>query len=335
MRSVSCKSAARILTPFVFAVMCALSTHGQSYTGIESGVNFQGLVRYENNLPAQFVQVELWTDGESSWRTITNTDRLGKFHAGAPCMVIQYKIDVPGYQPVWGRVDMSINPCRVLEWITLKPKPKDSRGDGPASGIIDGRIAAIPPEAKSEFEVGQQAVNRNDFTGAIPHLQKAIDAYPKYAEAYQLLGLAQLQTNHIAQAEASLRKAIEIEERIPQAQYLLGVIYALTNRADLAEKPLTRFAELDPGNPDAQMELAKVDFALNKFSESELHARNAIKLKETKAGVYIVLGYALLRQKKSDDARRAFEKYLKLEPNSSMASDMRTLIAQIDQRASK
>jgi hypothetical protein len=32
------------------------------------------------------------------------------------------------------------------------------------------------------------------------------------------------------------------------------------------------------------------------------HARNAIKLKETDPGVYVVMGYALLRQKKADDA---------------------------------
>jgi Flp pilus assembly protein TadD len=304
----------------------------QSDTGADEGTNFRGLIRYENNQPAQFVQVELWTDGESSWRTITNTDRMGKFHAGAPCMVIQYKIDLKGYRPVWGRVDMSIPPCRVLEWITLKPNPKSMEG-GPASGVIDGRIAGIPAEAKGEFDVGQKAINDDHFAEAVPHLTKAVELYPKYAEAYQLLGLAQLQTHDSVKAEASLRRALEIEDRMPQAQYLLGMLYAMSGRTELAEKPLTRFAELAPDNPDAQFELARVDFALKKFSDAELHARNAIKLKETKPAVYIVLGYALLRQKRGDDAKRAFEKYLKLAPASSEAADMRKLISQIDEQA--
>jgi Flp pilus assembly protein TadD len=122
---------------------------------------------------------------------------------------------------------------------------------------------------------------------------------------------------------------------MPQAQYLLGVLYAMTSRANLAEKPLTRFVELDPKNPEAQLELAKVCFALSKFPEAELHARMAIKLKESKPGVYIVLGYALLRQKKADEARHAFEQFLKIDPNGPMASDMKTIIAQIDQRTGK
>ena len=312
--------------------LLAVSALGQSESGVDAGTNFTGEVRYESNSPAAFVQVELWTDGEASWRTITTTDRTGKFHAGTPCMVIQYRINAPDYRPVYGRVDMSVKPCRALEWITLR---SDKKNPAPPAGVIDGRIAAIPPEAKTEFEAGQFNVNSNNYSDAIPHLQKAIDLYPRYAEAYQLLGVAHLQLNHGPEAESSLVKAVEIEDRMPRAQYLLGVLYARTSRANLAEKPFTRFAELEPQNPDAQFELAKVYFALSKFPEAELHARSAIKLKEPKPGVYIVLGYALLRQKKADDARRAFQQFLKIDPNGPMAGDMKSVIAQIDQRTGK
>jgi Flp pilus assembly protein TadD len=317
--------------------IAAVVTQAQSGSDIESGTNFQGQVRYENNAPAQFVQVELWTDGESSWRTFATTDRAGRFHTGAPCMVIQYKIEAPGYRPVWGRVDMSVQPCRAHESMTLKGmQPPTIPGSGaPASGVIDERVAGIPVEAKQEFEVGQRAVNADDFAGAIPHLQKAISLYPRYAEAYQLLGVAQLQTHQGPQAESSITKAIEIEDRLPRAQYLLGVLYAMTNRANLAEKPLKRFAELDPQNPDAQFELAKVSFALNKFPDSEMYARKSIMLKESNAGVHIVLGYALLRQAKANSAKQAFQQFLKLDPNSPMAPDVRNTIGQIDQRANK
>ena len=107
-------------------------------------------MRYENNAPAQFVQVELWTDGEASWRTITTTDRMGKFHAGAPCMVIQYRINAPNYRPVYGRVDMSVKPCRALEWVTLRStriillQPLESLRSG-------GLPADSRPEAKTEL----------------------------------------------------------------------------------------------------------------------------------------------------------------------------------------
>jgi Flp pilus assembly protein TadD len=306
---------------------------GQNESGTD-GTNFQGRVRYENNTPAEFTRVDLWTDGEASWRAVVTTDRLGRFHTGTPCMVIQYKVDVPGYQPVWGRVDMSVNPCRALEDVTLRPT---RNGGVPSSYVphpstVNARIAAIPTEARKEFDAGYQAIQKNDYPAAIPHMQNAISLYPKYAEAYQLLGVAQLQTNQGPQAEGSLIKAIEIDDRMTRAQYLLGVLYAKTGRTALAEKPLTRFAELDPQNPDAYFELAKVSFALNKFPEAETHARKSIELNEPNAGVHIVLGYSLLRQKKPDDAKRAFQRFLKLDSKSPMAGDVRKIIADIDQQ---
>jgi tetratricopeptide (TPR) repeat protein len=336
--TILCREFMRDVAKVAAAVfMTAALAQAQSGSDIESGTNFQGQVRYENNAPAQFVQVELWTDGESSWRTFATTDRAGRFHTGAPCMVIQYKIEAPGYRPVWGRVDMSVQPCRAHELMTLKgTQPPTIPGSGaPASGVIDERVAAIPVEARHEFEAGQKAVNGDDFAGAIPRLQKAISLYPRYAEAYQLLGVAQLQTHQGPQAESSLTKAIEIEDRLSRAQYLLGVLYAMTNRANLAEKPLKRFAELDPQNPDAHFELAKVSFALSKFPDAEMYARKSIMLKESNAGVHVVLGYALLRQTKAKDAKQSFQQFLKLDPNSPMAPDVRNTIAQIDQRANK
>ena len=261
----------------LFLWVTAILAQAQDDSGGQGGVNFQGQVRYENNTPAAFIRVELWTDGETTWRVYATTDRMGKFRVGAPCMVIQYKVNTLGYHPVQGRVDISIPPCHALELITLRPLPEDT-GSGrevPGKGTLDARVAAIPPEAKKEFTAGQKAVNDDDFAGAIPHLQKAIELYPKYAEAYQILGVAQLQTNQVPQAESSLVKAVEIEERMPRAQYLLGVLYAMTNRLSLAEKPLTRFAELDPQNPDAYFELARLSFALKKFSDAEMHAHSS------------------------------------------------------------
>jgi Flp pilus assembly protein TadD len=338
MAIISCKKLMRDVAKIAPAVLiAAVLAQAQSGSDVESGTSFQGQVRYENDAPAQFVQVELWSDGETSWRTFAITDRAGKFHTGAPCMVVKYKIEAAGFRPVSGQVDMSMPPCRALEMMTLKAMPGTTipGSETPHSSMIDARVAAIPPEARKEFDAGQKAVHGNDFAGAIPHLQNAISLYPRYAEAYQLLGLAQLKTDQGSQAESSLVKALEIEDRMPRVQYLLGVLYAKTNRADLAEKPLSRFADLDPQNPDAHFELAKVCFALHKFPDAEVHARKSIELNETNTGVYAVLGYSLLRRNKPTDARQAFQQFLKLDPNSSMSADVKAVIAQIDSRAKK
>jgi len=323
-----------VIEIFFVVLFSSILVSAQNNSGTD-GSNFRGLVRLADNSPAPFVKVELWTDGESTWRTYVDTDRMGRFQTGAPCMIIQYKIEIPNYRPIWGRVDMSINPCRASESMTLIPLPGKQPAEVPASGSVSARIAAIPPEAKREFDAGRKAINENDFAGSIPHLQKAINAYPKYAEAYQLLGVAQLQTDQGPQAEASLLKAIDIEDGMPRAQYLLGVLYAKTGRPGLAEKPFSRFVELDPQNPNAHFELAKVSYALNKYSDAETHAHKSIELKETDPGVHVVLGYALLRQKRALDAKEEFQLFLSRVPQGPMASDVRDVVAQIDQRLNK
>ncbi len=292
------------------------------------GGNFKGIVRYETNVAASYIKVEIWTDG-GTFHTTVNTDDSGRFAVSAPFAVIQYRIEIPGYHPAYGRDDISTS-GRANELITLRALP-GTVPPGAAAAPLNERIAAIPVEAKKEFDAGQKAVNANDFAGAIPHLQKAVTLYSSYAEAYQLLGLSQMQTQQGPQAEASLTKAIQLEENMPQAQYLLGMLLAMTNRANLAEKPFTRFTELDPTNPDAHFELAKTEFALNKFAEAETRARKAIELKEKNPGVEVVLAYSLLRQKKAAEAKEAFKQYLKLDPNSPMKADVEKTIAMIDE----
>jgi Flp pilus assembly protein TadD len=309
-------------------LLLTLCASAQMNTNTQGG-NFKGQVRYETNTPASYIKVELWSDG-GTWRSTVTTDDQGRFAVQAPFGVIQYKVEVPGYHPSQGREDLSMSHV-ANELLTLKALPGTIPPGASVSAPPDPRIAATPPEAKREFDAGQKAVDANDFAGAIPHLQKAVELYPKYAEAYQLLGVAQLQTQHGPEAEASLNKAIAIEDKMPQAQYMLGMLLAMTGRVNLAEKPFTRFVELDPANPDAYFELAKTEFALNKFREAELQANKAVELKEKNPGVQVVLAYSLLRQKKSAEAKAAFQQYLKLDPNSPMKADVEKTIAMIDE----
>jgi Flp pilus assembly protein TadD len=326
----------RTLSKVVFSiVLSANALHAQAGSDQQGGTNFKGTVRFANNQPAAFVRVELWSDGETTWRTFATTDRMGHFQTSAPCMVVQYRVELPGYRSVYGRKDISTHPCLGMEDITLRPLPGQEAKESAPEGLVDARIAAIPPEAKTEFDLGQSAIAADHFSDAIPHLEKAVSLYPRFAEAFQLLAVAQLRTNQGPQAEQSLIKAVGIDDRIPQAQYFLGVLYAMTNRPGLAEKPLNRFAELEPANPEAQFELAKVNFALSRFSTAEVHARKSIELKEPNPGVHIVLGYALLRQGKAREAQNAFETFLRLNPSSPMAADVKTTLAAIQQHAER
>jgi len=317
-----------------FILVCALVTTALGQNSNQDG-NFKGQIRYEDNSPASYLRVELLSDG-GMYRTYVNTDDRGRFAIQAPKAVIQYRIDMPGYRVLQGREDISTS-GRADLLLTLRRIPGSSPQTAAAglSPTTSARVLAITPDAKKEFEAGQQAMNASDLPAAAQHFQKAITLYPNYAEAYQLLGVTQLQTaqkaDDLKAVEASEMKAIEIEKELPNAYYILGIARANMGNTPGAEEPLTTFISKDPNNPDGHFELAKTEFALNKFAEAELHARKAIELKEKNPGVEVVLAYSLLRQKKATEAKVAFQQYLQLDPNSPMKADVQKTIAMIDE----
>src|SRR5437764_466926 len=101
-------------------LLLLLAAITQAQNSVQGG-NFKGQVRYENNAPASYIRVELWSDG-GTFRTTVTTDDQGRFAVQAPFGVIQFKIDVPGYRPVQGRDDLSMS-GRADELLTLKAIP--------------------------------------------------------------------------------------------------------------------------------------------------------------------------------------------------------------------
>src|SRR4051794_22144269 len=90
-----------------FFLMLGLTVIAQAQNSVQGG-NFKGQVRYENNSPASYIRVELWSDG-GTFRTIVTTDDQGRFAVQAPFGVIQYKVEIPGYRPINGRDDISMS----------------------------------------------------------------------------------------------------------------------------------------------------------------------------------------------------------------------------------
>jgi Flp pilus assembly protein TadD len=119
------------------------------------------------------------------------------------------------------------------------------------------------------------------------------------------------------------------------AQLALGLTRNLMGKVREAEQPLVKAVQLDPKNPDAHFELAKNQFALQKFADAEAQAAKSLELKPQNPPVYVVLGYSLLRQKKVPEAEAAFQHFLQLAPGSPMAGDVRQVEAMIEQHESQ
>jgi tetratricopeptide (TPR) repeat protein len=292
-----------------------------------------GQVRFDNGQLVDNARVQLRSD-MIAYQTETITDRQGRFtFDGLPPTTFHLTIEFPGYRTYTGFIDISMSKMSY-EGITLQRDRSKDVKDVPPEGpnaTVDARVAQIPAEAKAEFQEGQKSLDKKDGPGAIVHFQKAIELFPNYAEAFQLLGGAYLGGGNLAMAESAFLKAVTIEERMVNAQLALGLTRNLMGKTREAEQPLQRAVQLDPKNPDAHFELAKNQFALQKFPDAEEQAQKSLELKPQNPPVYVVLGYSLLRQKKVSQAEEAFRHFLEMDPKNPMAADVRNVEAMIEQ----
>src|SRR5438270_7832850 len=111
-----------------------------------------------------------------------------------------------------------------------------------------GRVASpalapiIPEPAMQEFKLGSKQMDKKNWQEAKDHFQKAIAAFPKYAEAFNDLGQVEVQMNRGKDAVDAFVAATQIDPTLPQANLYLGQFYYENAKYKEAEPYLQRAA---------------------------------------------------------------------------------------------
>lgn len=109
--------------------------------------------------------------------------------------------------------------------------------------------------AGTELQQGQQAA-------AVQSLQKALDLFPKYAEAHHLLGVTFATMDRFDEAKAELKTAVELHPNFARAFLDLGMLSMRAKDWPAAEQSLTAALFVYPRFEEAQLALAQVHWAL-------------------------------------------------------------------------
>ena len=129
-----------------------------------------------------------------------------------------------GYEPGEVQIDLR-NSDRTLQSVDISLMPRKDKGSGAPQGIVAAGVLKVPDNARKEFDRGSRLLNeKKDFDRSIAAFQRAIKLYPGYADAYFLMGTAQMQTSAASDAEASLRKAIALDARFIAPHYPLALL---------------------------------------------------------------------------------------------------------------
>jgi len=191
--------------------------------------------------------------------------------------------------------------------------------------------AAIPSQARKDVSAGKELLEKGqDLDKGIQLLQKATQEYPKYAEAYLLMGVAYGHQNKWSDASSALERAIEIDPKYTAAYLALGALDNQQNKFAEAEKPLLKAAELNPDSADIQLQLARTYMGLHRWQDADPHAQKGVQLAPDIAEGHVLLGNVLLHKQDALGALREYKESLQLAPNGPLAEPTRQVVSKIE-----
>jgi len=232
-----------------------------------------------------------------------------------------------GYDLGVEQVDVAPGQSHVV-LVRLRLTPPKNSGPSPTLGTVSARDAAIPSAARKEYDAGTARL-ASDPSGGITHFRKAIEQYPKYADAHLMMAIAFLKLNRPDDAAISVDKAIEVDPKFGRAYVLRGRL--LLERSDFgkAEAALNESLRLDPKAWDTHFQLARCYYNTDRIDLALEQAREARDLPDSSPITHLLLADIYLKQDQKKEAIAELEAFAKAEPASSMLPRIQQKIAKL------
>jgi tetratricopeptide (TPR) repeat protein len=308
----------------VVAFLCAASTAQQPTTmsaGSSAGISSVSVrvTFQQNHRPAPGLRVELISPmgGMASIRTTDGNGGATFDGVGSG----RYQIRVSG-------PDIETTTSEIFETGGANGGPfitehVEVRLTQTASGVAPGAALApnVPEAAQKEFNLGSKEVEKKHWEEAKDHFQKAIAAFPKYAEAFNSLGQVDVQLKDGKGAVEAFRSATQIDPTIQQANLYLGQFYLDNTQFKEAEPYLLRSAADQPKSAQILTALANVQLRNGEIDLALANARKVPSLPDHKqfAISHLIVAQALTGKGQDDEIVKEYEAFLKEAPDHPWA----------------
>jgi tetratricopeptide (TPR) repeat protein len=201
---------------------------------------------------------------------------------------------------------------------------------------VSATSLAAPRNAMKAYDKGILAMRAQRWDAAIGEFTKAVTAYPKFAAAWFELGLLRQSRNDPAGAVGAWKEALNSDPRyVKPYEGLAAVAERQQNWAEL-EKYSHDWIQLTPeGFPMAYLYNAIANARLNKVEESELAAREGLRLDKQRKipRLSYVLALILMQKHEYGESAKYLRSYLELAPNAKDAVLVRQELTRIEAAA--
>ncbi|HEY3839968.1 MAG TPA: tetratricopeptide repeat protein [Bryobacteraceae bacterium] len=195
---------------------------------------------------------------------------------------------------------------------------------------------SIPDSARQKYAEAQKFLSKRDSEHAAVRLKEAVEIAPKYAEAWNGLGVIEYQLREYAQAEEYFRKALEADPgNWTPAVNLGGALLNLNRPADAL--PYNQFAvKARPNDALANSQLGLNYFHLGQMDKAEQYLSAAERLDPSHfSHPQLVLAQIYAQRGARMSTIRELRDFVNRFPDSPTALELRKKLDQVEKPASQ
>ena len=193
-----------------------------------------------------------------------------------------------------------------------------------ADADLQSVLRQTPQDYRAIDLLGVVRVLQHRNTDAESLFRKALLKKPDFAPAQAHLGLLYVQTGRASEAEPHLREALRLDSSRRDAADALVALLRDEARAAVDDKDLkkafatlTDAAKYAPDNAGLQVEIGTVELQLSLWNDAVLSLQRALAIDNNQPLALYDLGRAYLGERKFEEARQQFAKYVALRPNDA------------------
>jgi tetratricopeptide (TPR) repeat protein len=215
--------------------------------------------------------------------------------------------------------------------VTIPFPSDDERGaTRPDYNTVQVRQLAIPDRARHEYEDAEKQLGKRNREEAVEHLQEAVRIAPKFALAWNSMGVLAYQTQNYSEAERCFRQAIGAQPGMYEGTVNLGGVLLNLKRPEEA-LAYNKFAVLErPGDALANSQLGMDYFELKKMDQAEQYLNTAKRLDPSHfSHPQLLLAEIYLSRGDQTAALAELKDFLARFPESPACAQVRALIQRI------
>ncbi len=191
----------------------------------------------------------------------------------------------------------------------------------------------VPNAARDEYERGANHLRNNKTDLGFASLKKAIEIFPDYFDALELLGAEYVKQGQFELALPVLTRALAVNRRARKSLYSLGVAHLKLNHPADAVEWLKKSSEMDPNNPNVFMMLGLAHGNNREYEQSETAFKRALQLGGNAAAeAHFYLAGIYNKQERFREAWMRLELYLKEAQDIKDRNLVRSMIVKLKEK---